>query len=577
MLDKIVKGFLAFLPYVKIRSKDKGIIPFTKPYWGQKRVLREIAMSDKERIFVILKARQLGMTTLLSVFDLYYAMILSGVKSAIMFASYKDAYRIRHELTLLYDLLPPHKRTLLTSSNREAMRFSNASEIYFLYTSNRGDAKGMAGRGNSFNYLHASEVAFFKSWEDFYTIQSALSDTFPYRLYLYESTANGYNEFYELWETAKRNPVMKAIFIGWWSKDDNRLPKTDEFADFFIPLNPQEKAWVKKIKAYYGVELSMEQWAWWRYQLHTKFNSNEIYCLQELPHTEDEAFQLSGSKFFPSLILSEMLINSKKIEPVLKAKLWVDRESMYISYSDSEYNLLIYEYPEPDGFYVIGADPTMGANPDSDNAVISVFRAYKDKCVQVAEFCDNQVPPQLFARILLFLAGFYNGALVNLEVNGPGRVVLFEIDELRKRQWKPSFGNVPSEFTDKIRDGIQKMREYLYTRPDSLARSFVRHWATTGDTKAWLMEQLRGALHDKTIEVLSEECIKEMQTVIKDGTYIGADSGMHDDRVIACALGYEAWKRYGKNYVKMHSTDIIDQEKKKALKEIKVGNIVIPI
>ena len=112
---------------------------------------------------------------------------------------------------------------------------------------------------------------------------------------------------------------------------------------------------------------------------------------------------------------------------------------------------------------------------------------------------------------------------------------------------------------------------------DSLVRSFVRHWATTGDTKAWLMEQLRGALYDKTIEVLSEECIKEMQTVIKDGTYIGADSGMHDDRVIACALGYEAWKRYGKNYVKMHSTDIIDQEKKKALKEIKVGNIVIPI
>lgn len=574
MLEKVVKNFLAFLPYVKIRSKDKGIIKFDKPYWGQKLILREMMRANSEqRTFAILKARQLGITTLLSVLDLFYVMFLSGVKGAILFASYKDAYRIRYDLTTLYDLLPTSRKTLLTSSNREAMRFSNTSELYFLYTSNRAGSKGMAGRGNSFNYLHASEVAYFKSWEDFDAIQSALSDSFKYRLYVYESTANGYNEFYDLWETAKKSPVMKAIFIGWWSKDDNYLPHKKEYEEFFRPPDSYEKAWIKKVKAYYDYDLTIEQLAWWRYQLQVKYRNNEIMCLQELPFTEDEAFQLSGSKFFPALLLQDMFIRAREKE-YDTYKLYMNGNNLYVVENEGEPNLWVWEYPQEDGMYVIGADPTMGANPDSDNAVISIFRVYSDKTVQVAEFVDNRVPPQVFARILLVLAGLYNGAMINLEVNGPGKVVLFELDELKKKGFNPQVYKSGDKMLAKLHDGIKRIKEYYYARPDSLSRSYVRHWVTTGETKAWIMEQLRGTLYDKTIEIYSEEGLREMQNVIKDGTYIGADSGFHDDRVISYALSYEAWVRYAKRFVKEKASNGVEKGK---VKEIKIGNLTIPI
>lgn len=544
-MQKVIKEFLSFLPHIKIRSKDKGIIPFNNLWNGQKQILREIAScNDAQRTIVILKARQLGITTLLSVFDLFYIMKLAGVKGAILFASYKDAYRIRYDLTTLYETLPTHKRQLMTGNNREAIRFANTSELYFLYTSNRTGAKGMAGRGNSFNYLHASEVAFFKSWDDFDAIQSSLSDSFKYRLYVYESTANGYNEFFDLWETAKKSSTMKAIFVGWWSKNDNVLPKKLEYANYFRPLDNEEKAYVKKIKQYYNIDITTEQWAWWRYQLETKFRNNEVICLQELPHTEDEAFQLSGSKYFPSVLIQNQFIEANKYNP-MRFHAWVEGNEIRLTLSDM-YNLLIWELPQVSVKYVIGADPTFGANPDSDNAVISVFKCEKEQMIQVAEFCDNQVPPQLLARMILFLAGFYNGALVNMEVNGPGKVALYELDQIKKNPHLLKvnvLGNTLMAM-DKLEESIKQMREYLYFRPDSLSKSFVRHWITTGDTKAWIFEQLRGALYDKSIVILSTDGLQEMQNIVRDGSVIEAGAGWHDDRVITYALAYEAYSKY---------------------------------
>ncbi len=576
-LKRLVVEFLKWLPNVRIMSKDEGFIRFSRLYNSQMFLLRTIANLDPEqRTIVILKARQLGITTLLTAFDMFYAMRLSGVRGAVMFARYEDRDRARRDIaTTYYPYVPAKWKVGILTNSREVIKFENGSELYFLYTSNRADNKGQAGRGNSFNYLHASEVAYFRSEEDYNSIQSALSDKHPLRLYLYESTANGYNLFYDLWESAKRGKGSKAIFIGWYMKQDNRLePNSKLFKEYAYAPAKWEKELVKKVKIMYDWDITMEQLAWWRWKLYEHYAGDETYCLQELPFTEDEAFQLSGSKFFPSTELNnQYLIAKERTEKALKLRVVYDGK-FHVSQTNTQTNLWIFEPPEEGALYVIGADPTMGASLESDNAVICVLKCYKEKVVQVAEFVDNSVSPQEFARYLVFLVGFYGAYMYNLEINGVGKLVLQELDLLKRQAWVPEV--LSSDVAFEFKNSVRKLKDYLYFRPDTLRRSFVRHWATTPETKAHMFSLIKGYLRLKKIELSSIHLIKEMERVVKDGTTIEAQAGFHDDRVIALGLALETYDRW----VKEKAPSLNDQQQpttRKPVREIRIGNLVIPL
>jgi hypothetical protein len=570
-LQQFIREFITWLPNVVIVSKDEGMIKFKRLYNSQILLLRTIAnLSQDQRKIVILKARQLGITTILDAIDLFYPMRYQGIRGAVMFARYEDRDRERAKIShQIYPYIPRKWRVGMLSNSREVIRFENGSELYFLYTSNRADNKGFAGRGNSFNYLHASEVAYFRSEEDYEAIQSALSDKHPLRLYIYESTANGYNLFYDLWESAKKGATSVALFIGWYMKQDNALdPKSNVFKEYAYGLAKWEKDLVRKVKAYYGYDLTMEQMAWWRMKLYENYHGNETACLQELPFTEDEAFQLSGSKFFASSdLISQYKIAKEKEKEALPLRITYDGK-FHISKTEANPNLLIYEPPDPNGVYVVGADPTMGASLESDNACICVLRCYKEKVVQVAEFSDNSITPQEFARFVLFIAGLYSAVMTNLEVNGIGRLVLNEIDTLRKTGWVPEvIGNQEFKYN------LRKIKDYLYFRPDTLRRSYVRHWATTPETKAHMFNLIKGYLKLRQIELSSIQLIKEMERIVKDGTVIEAQAGFHDDRVIALGLALEAYDRW----IKHKAPNIEEGEIAKTPEELKIGNLRIKL
>ncbi|MEM2175317.1 MAG: terminase family protein, partial [Candidatus Micrarchaeia archaeon] len=381
---------------------------FHPKHWfkSQKYLIHHIANADNEqREFVILKSRQQGITTLLSAFDLFYALEIPGTKVAILMDDYKNAWKVRGDIIFqFYPNVTGKIKARLISSSREMARFDNGSTIQFLYTSNRAEIRGKTGRSQSYNYLHASEVAFFKSEEDLLSLQASLAHKHPYRLYFYESTANGLNIFYEMYQDAKKSPVKKAIFIGWWLHDYYMIDPEKEkkaYMAYSYPLTKEEKEWVRLVKKLYGYEVSMPQIAWWRMQMVERYRGDINFCLQEYPWTEDQAFQLSGNRFFPvnSIVTHIANVSIKK----------QSYEYFYVSFDNNQFrfeklkgpkgaNFYMFEPPSLSGVYVIGADPTMGANPDSDNGVISIWRCYKEKVVQVAEFVDNQVSPQMFAR-----------------------------------------------------------------------------------------------------------------------------------------------------------------------------------
>ena len=67
------------------------------------------------------------------------------------------------------------------------------------------------------------------SWDNDEGLESfkqTLSDANPDRLYIWESTARGFNQWYDMWGEARKDPAhCKCIFLGWWSKDSQRIER----------------------------------------------------------------------------------------------------------------------------------------------------------------------------------------------------------------------------------------------------------------------------------------------------------------------------------------------------------------
>lgn len=532
---------LGFLKALKVNTKDKGIISLgdslLKP---QKIVLNTIfeCLKSDQRYLYILKSRQMGCSTICLAFDLYYVMKNRGLSYAIMTHEYAAKLRFRSELRKYYESLPGGFKIPKLFDNQDMMGFLNGSEFHFFHSSTRLSREGKAARSYAHNAAHITEVAFLNNYEDLNSLEDSFSSHHPKRIYIYESTANGFNEFFYRWEAAKKGAGSKTLFLGWYLNELYRYPKTSLiYRQYSHPLSPEEKEFAKKIEAFYGYKVDMEQWAWYRYVLEERKRGDMVSMLQEFPHTEEEAFQFSGMKYFDSVKVSQEILKLRDNPPECETY-YVRAQGNEITAfkSDYKYNLCIWEFPKPEEVYVMGCDPTFGASPDSDNAVISIWKCYKNKLIQVAELVDNMIDPVEFAKMIIFLGSLYNSAYVTLEITGCGIVTLREMDSQRASNFSLGF-SLPEE----LRPKALAIREYFYRRPDTMGRSFLRHFKTTSATKEHIFSLFQACFNGDLLDIKSEELLEEMGRVIKDGTMISAPSGFHDDRVIAAALAIEGW------------------------------------
>lgn len=75
-LNKCQEDIWNFLPYVKIVHPDRGLITF-EPYDFQKQILKNL---QNHRFHAILCGRQLGKTTVVSIYALWYAIYFIQIK-----------------------------------------------------------------------------------------------------------------------------------------------------------------------------------------------------------------------------------------------------------------------------------------------------------------------------------------------------------------------------------------------------------------------------------------------------------------------------------------------------------------
>lgn len=542
-----------------IISKEKGVMNFSPKFWftGQKYVIdeifKEIESKSPKRNFYILKARQLGITTVLNALDLFWVMVNRGIKLGFLCHNYEARPRLRERLRTMYLSLPREAKIPITIDNREMMHFANASEIIYMHVSSKETTRQAVARSQDITCLHSTETAFYDindpEYETLKSLLISMSKHHEARWTIFETTANGFNEFYDWWREAKNSKTEKTIFVAWWMREDYSISKKDPlFKEFGYPPTIEERRRIELVKKMYQYEISIEQLAWFRKEMLTTFKGDFNYALQELPWYEDEAFRVAGYLFFDPFKITELKSKVDKVKPMY-FDVYVEKDRVYIDQATkNSHNLEIYELPQPNAHYFIGADPTWGSSATSDNAVISVWKGYKNKIIQVAEYVDTNVDVTSFAKICLLISAIYKNSYLNVEIQGPGMTVLNEINQLRKNP--DLYGNIIWNIQNKeicinsVIENVKRIKEYLYRRPDTMSGGFVKHWSTNQSNKQGILSQLNGLLKIDMVEIKSVGLWEEMKNMIKDNTYIGAPPGRTDDRVMAAAIAIEHWRRH---------------------------------
>ena len=542
----IRQGIYDLLSAVEIDTKEEGRTRVT-PWASQRMVIDAVArgMEDGVHEFVVLKCRQVAITTVCSVIELFWALANPGTQGSIIADRTDNLERLRRIFAALLETLPPEWRGpdhRLVTNNRTGMTFANRSTIDLLAAGSNPDL----GASRAINLLHATECGTWKSLAGVESLKASLARINPTRLYVWESIANGYNWWYQHCERAKVDRHMRFIFCGFWSNPTYAIPKRDpDYKTYWDgSLTDEELKLARYVREQYRVTVTPEQVAWWRRE--SEFLAPE-YMDRHYPWSDRQAFVASGASFFPSARTLELAENLAE-GPFYQGYKYVFQDAFLGSKIEQTKNkdevmLRVYEPPMEAGVYVIGGDPSGGGGGDANDHSIQVFRCYADRLVQVCEFQDNSMLTYQFAWVLCHLCGSYRDHVCNIEISGIGSAVPNEVRNLRQLAQRGIIQAEPG--SENIMNMIGAVRWFLYRRADTLGGvGNVFAWKANSDNKHQIFSELRDSIMLRRVEFRSIHLVEQLQAIVEDeGGWIGAgtDTGFNDDLVSATVLAHHTW------------------------------------
>lgn len=237
---------------------------------------------------VILKARQLGLSTFILIYILDAILFNKNKKAGVIAQGLSEASDLfKNKVKFAYDNLPDAVKLMVTAVQDSAgsMTFSNGSSIKV----------GTSLRGGTFQYLHVSEYGKIaaKYPDKAREIKTGALNTVATGQQIFiESTAEGQEgEFYDLVQRAKKLEEMGTVltpldprfhFFPWYEDEGYRLETP-------VPITPDMQKYFAMVEAENGITLSLEQKYWYV----KKRESQGEDMLREFPSTPTESFQTS--------------------------------------------------------------------------------------------------------------------------------------------------------------------------------------------------------------------------------------------------------------------------------------------
>ena len=345
----------------------------------------------ENRFAFFLKARRLGLTTILAAWFFWRWMFTPNLKIAVIGLNLENAEKIFDIYRRFYDNLPDWMRELFytVKSSTRSLKLWTGAEIR-VYSANTE-----AIRGDGYNIIHATEVGKWKYLVQ--TLRSAFMAADGRARIVLETSANGPNEVHRLWngvgEFARAADFAK-LFLGWMLDDAYRMTALDQ--DYIPPpTDPEFRQWELDYQAEHGAD--DEQMNWLRWFLQKKCLGSVDTFNQEMPSTADMAFLLSGAPFF--------------------RKRYAD-----ITAGDFDTGPLEIEAPRKWTPYLMGIDTAAGS-PTGDFSAAAILRRLPEGGWTPAWTFYDRIDIHPFQVLCLEAAKRYN-AFVNPEPNNHGAAVV---------------------------------------------------------------------------------------------------------------------------------------------------------
>ena len=284
-----------------IKTKSDGNKPFIlnkSQLYIHKRIEDQRKETGKVRA-ILLKGRQQGASTYTEGRFIWLTTHHKSV-SAFILTHEDDATQNLFTMSKrYYDNLPDPVRPSTSASNAKELKFDKLDSGFKVGTAGNKSV----GRSQTNQYFHGSEVAFWpNAAEHAKGILQTIPDA-PGTEIIYESTANGLNNFYhQQWKLAESGiSEFIAIFVPWFWQDEYRKKLPEGFVKTDEELTTSEQ-----------YELDDNQIYWMRQkiiELSADGTDGTKSFKQEYPMNAAEAFQVSGGD---GLISAASIVKARK-------------------------------------------------------------------------------------------------------------------------------------------------------------------------------------------------------------------------------------------------------------------------
>lgn len=269
-------------------EKEESVVPFIINR-AQRRWLKRVWTRN-----VILKARQLGFTTLICIIWLDHALFNANQYCGIIAQDRETAeFIFRDKILLAYDNLPEMLKEAFPFSKR------SASEIEFAHNKSKIRC-ATSVRGGTLDRLHVSEYGKICA-RDPQKSNEIITGSFPSvptnGWLVVESTAEGQQgDYYTMVQRALAHVAsgkklnkkeFRIQFFPWWEEEEYRLD------DPSVVISRDDHEYFDEIEGEIGRPIDAQQRTWWITTRDDEFGGMDERMWQEYPSTPKEAFKVS--------------------------------------------------------------------------------------------------------------------------------------------------------------------------------------------------------------------------------------------------------------------------------------------
>lgn len=334
----------------------------------------------RHRRVIVLKGRQVGISTVCCLHDVFFAVANPGISVAIVADTAEKAQGLLGKCSSF----AKQCGVQLTVENVKTITLENGSTIDALSAvSHAEDGESRVGRSKSYALIHASEMAF---WNNAHAVFAALTSTaLPNARIVIESTASAAETlFRQIWDGLRNG--WHHVFLSIERHLAYRAP----------PESITDEEWAH-LQAEYGFN-NRASAAWWQQKLSQDFAGDVHRCLREYPVQAQHAFSYAEGR-------------------------WILAHEVAEVRTEGPWQI----YREPDGMTVLGVDTAAGVG--SDSSAIAVLDRVTGAVIATYKRNDISIPD--FIREIKAACDRFNPTAVVVESNGVGAAVYQELSMTR--------------------------------------------------------------------------------------------------------------------------------------------------